>query len=109
SHGGGKRTEVGSPEYDILRRWIAGGARLDAVEKSRLTQLRVTPAERSATTSESYRLRVEATFADGATEDVTKLCAYESMDRQVADVDRDGQVSIKGSGDAAMIVRFRTE
>ena len=28
SHGGGKRMDVGSPEYEILRRWIAGGASL---------------------------------------------------------------------------------
>src|SRR5262249_60726377 len=34
-HQGGKRTEVGSPEYEILRRWIAGGALLDRVEPSR--------------------------------------------------------------------------
>ena len=26
-HGGGKRFEVGSPEYRTLRDWIAGGAR----------------------------------------------------------------------------------
>src|SRR5215468_2226037 len=29
-HEGGKRFDVGSPEYDILRRWIAEGLRFDS-------------------------------------------------------------------------------
>ncbi len=109
SHGGGVRLAVGSPGYDTLLRWIAGGAKLDAVEKSRLTMLRVTPAEHTAKPGESYRLKVEATFADGSSEDVTALCTYESMDRHVAAVERDGQVQIKGAGDAALIVCFRAD
>ena len=83
SHGGGKRMESGSPEYATLRRWIAGGAKLDAIEKSRLTKLRVTPAEQAAKVDDRYRLKVEATFADGTSEDVTPICSYESLDRQV--------------------------
>ncbi len=34
SHGGGKRVEVGSDDYEILRRWVAAGAKLDPPEKS---------------------------------------------------------------------------
>ena len=109
SHGGGKRLDAGSAEYAMLRRWIAAGAPLDAVEKSRVTHLRVTPAEQTAKPGESYRLKVEATFADGASEDVTRLCSFESMDRHVAAIDRDGQVQIKGAGDAALLVRYRAE
>src|SRR5580658_1095859 len=109
SHGGGKRMELGSPEYATLRRWIAGGAKLDAVDKSRLTKLRVTPAEQTAKVGDRYRLKVEATFADGTSEDVTQVCSYESLDRQVASVDRNGQVEIHGSGDTALLVRYRAE
>src|SRR5262249_8187109 len=108
-HQGGKRTEVGSPEYEILRRWIAGGALLDAVEPSRITQLRVTPAQQIAKPGETFQLRVEATFADRAVEDVTSLCSYESLDRQVATVESDGRVQARGVGDAALILRYRAE
>src|SRR5262249_35905305 len=108
-HQGGKRTEVGSPEYEILRRWIAGGALLDAVEPSRITQLRVTPAQQIAKPGETFQLRVEATFADRTVEDVTALCSYESLDRQVATVESDGRVQARGVGDAALIVRYRAE
>ena len=109
SHGGGKRMEVGSPEYSLLRRWIADGAPLDTAEKSRLTRLKITPAEQIAKPGSTYRLQVEATFADGAVEDVTRLCSYESTDKQVVAVDRDGRAQIVGPGDAALLVRFRAE
>jgi hypothetical protein len=109
SHEGGKRMDVGSPEYTLLLRWIAGGARLDRPERSRLAGLQVTPAERTAKPGESYRLAVKATFADGSVEDVTALCSYESQDRHIAVVDAGGRVLVKGPGDAALIVRFRTE
>ncbi|MSQ97384.1 MAG: DUF1553 domain-containing protein [Gemmataceae bacterium] len=109
SHAGGKRTEVGSAEYDILRRWIAGGAQLAPVAKSRLTKLTITPGEHTAKVGDSYRLKVEASFVDGSVEDVTKLCSYETSDRVVAAVGRDGLVQLKGSGDASFLVRFRAD
>jgi hypothetical protein len=109
AHQGGKRTAVGSPEYDILRRWIAAGAPPEPAEKAHVTQLRVTPAAQTVKPGATYRLRVEAKFADGTTEDVTHLCSYESLDGAVAAVDRDGQVTARGVGDAAIMVRFRAE
>ncbi|HKI36465.1 MAG TPA: DUF1549 domain-containing protein [Gemmataceae bacterium] len=109
AHQGGKRMAAGSPEYDILRRWIAAGAPAESPDQARVTQLRVTPAEHTIKPGETYRLRVEAKFADGAAEDVTRLCSYESLERSVADVTSDGQVTARGVGDAAIIVRFRAE
>lgn len=109
SHGGGKRMEVGSAEYELLRRWILRGAPLDNVEKSRLKKLTITPSQHTAKPGENYRLKVEASFADGSVADVTHLCSYETMDRAVALVERDGQVHVKSAGDASLIARFRTE
>lgn len=109
SHEGGKRTDAGSPEYTLLRRWIAAGAKLDLTERSRLAKLQVTPAEYAANPGVTYRLGVKAMFADGSIEEVTGLCSFESQDRHVAVVDRDGKVEVRGPGDAALIVRYRTE
>jgi hypothetical protein len=109
SHGGGKRTAVGSPEYQVLRRWIAAGAPADPSDRSRLTRLCVRPAERTALPGQTYALRVEATFADGSVEDVTRLCSYTSLDAAVARVASDGRVTARGVGDAALLVRFRAE
>ena len=44
AHQGGKRMNVGSAEYEVLRRWIAAGAQPEAPERARVTRLRVTPA-----------------------------------------------------------------
>ena len=107
AHEGGKRMTVGSPEYQIVHRWIAAGALADPPERSRVTQLRITPTEQTAKPGETYRLRVEAHFADGSTEEVTPLCSYQSLNASVATLDRDGQVTVRGIGDAAVIVRYR--
>jgi hypothetical protein len=107
SHEGGKRMAAGSPEYEILRRWIAAGAPLDPVERSHVTRLRITPAEQTVKPGDGYHLRAEADFADGSTEDVTALCSFESLDRQTATVTKEGRVEARGVGDAALIVRYR--
>jgi hypothetical protein len=105
SHQGGKRMVVGSFEYEVLRRWIAAGAVADP-GPARVQELRVTPATSTVKPGESYRLRVEAKFADGATEDVTPYCSFESRDGQVAEADSAGQVLAKGVGDTALLVRY---
>ncbi|MBL8792662.1 MAG: DUF1549 domain-containing protein, partial [Planctomycetia bacterium] len=109
AHEGGKRMDVGSPEFKLLKRWIAAGGPGDNLAESRVTQLKITPAEHSTKPGERYRLKVEAKFADGQTEDVTQLCSYESLDRAVALVSPSGEVQANGVGDAALIVRYRAE
>src|SRR5438270_591178 len=44
-HEGGPRFAVGSPEYDILRRWVSEGLRRDPADAPTLERLDVTPAE----------------------------------------------------------------
>ncbi len=108
-HGGGSRFSVGSAEHEILRTWITGGAVADDAALSRLKQLKVSPAERVAQPGETYRVQVEAEFADGSTEDVTAYCLFESLDRAVATVDRAGVVTGVGVGDAGLMVRYRAQ
>lgn len=109
THQGGKRTTVSSPEYQVLRHWIAEGAKLDSLDRSRVTHLRVSPAEHTVKPGETYRLRAEASFADGTIEDVTSLCSFETLDPAVAMVGSDGQVKVRGTGEAALTIRFRGE
>lgn len=109
AHQGGKRLEPGSSEYDLLRRWIAAGAALDTPDQARVTELRVRPALQTIKPGETYQLGVEARFADGAVEDVTRLCTFESLDKFVATVSSAGVVRAQGAGDAALIIRYRAE
>jgi hypothetical protein len=109
SHGGGARTAPGRPEYEMLRAWISQGAPLDALDKSRVTRLRLTPVEQTVKPGENYQLQVEAAFADGSTEDVTALCTFEVLDRDIAAVDRAGQVQARAVGDTALLLRYGAE
>ena len=106
-HGGGRRMSTGSPEYRILLDWIAAGTPLDKGDASRLVKLVVTPAEHAAKPGDRYRLKVDATFADGTTEDVTSLCSFESRDMGVVNVDRDGAVVVVGPGGTFLLARYR--
>jgi len=108
-HEGGKRIAVDSPEYKILRDWIAAGMPADAREQSRVTKFKVTPSEKTLKVGESANIRIEATFADNSTADVTSLCSYEVIDGNVAAVDRNGQVAARGVGETAVVIRFRAE
>lgn len=108
-HGGGRLMAVGSPEYEVVRRWLAAGMPLDPPERSRVTRIQITPAEQTLQRDETYRLRVEATFADGSVADVTQLCSYETLDGNVAAVDRNGLVTARGVGATALLARFRAE
>jgi len=108
-HGGGVRLAVGSAEYGVLQRWIAAGAPADDAGPARVAELRVGPAERVAKPGETYRLKVEATFAEGATEDVTAYCSFASLDAGSATVDGTGQVTARTVGEAALIVRYRAQ
>src|SRR5262249_48308703 len=109
SHLGGARLVLGSPEYRILRNWIATGAPLDRVEQSRVARLRVTPAQQTVPQAGRYPLKVEATFTDGSTEDVTALCTFEAVNKELARVDSSGWVQALGVGDTALVARYRAE
>src|SRR5262249_56134077 len=55
---------------------------------------------------EGVRLRVRATYADGRSSDVTSLSRFETLDEEVAVIDRDGHISARGPGDTALLVRY---
>jgi hypothetical protein len=106
-HGGGVRLRPDGFEYEMFRRWIADGARIDP--PVRVTELRVTPAEHVAKPGGRYQLNVHARFADGSVENVTAYCSFESLDAGTATVDANGRVTPKAAGEAAVVVRYRAQ
>ena len=105
-HGGGKRTEVGSTEYQVLRAWIAGGTPFDDVVKATVARLVVSPAEQVLKVGESRRLEVTANYADGTAADVTHLCRHAKNDPEVATVDASGTVRARRPGDTVAVIRY---
>jgi hypothetical protein len=106
-HGGGLRLRNGGPEYRLLRDWIARGARFDPATEPPAQRLRVAPGESVlATGSGQVQLSVQAVYADGASADVTNLSRFETLDDEVAGVDRDGHIMARGVGDTSILVRY---
>ncbi|MCA9134330.1 MAG: DUF1549 domain-containing protein, partial [Planctomycetales bacterium] len=108
AHGGGKQLHEEDVAYQILRNWIAEGARADPPDAPRCVRLQVTPGEKRVlpVSSGGQQLAVTAHFADGTQRDVTHLVAYETSNTDVATVDRSGFVSPQGRGEAAILVRY---
>lgn len=105
-HGGNKRIDVGSVDYQILLAWLSGGAPAPSDKEPKVTSLRVAPDRRVGPTGFTQQLQVLATYSDGATRDVTSWAKYDSMDESVVQVDREGLVTSLGKGQAAIMVRF---
>lgn len=106
-HGGGKRIEVDSTEYQILKRWIDAGAPGPVSDEPRLIDIAVTPRGGEYGAEDSQQLRVIAEYDDGFQRDVTHLARYDSLGTGIVSVDRDGYLSIVGQGQTAVMVRFR--
>ena len=109
-HGGGRRFETASPEYRVLRDWIAGGARPPILEGSnaepRVAHLNVTPAQRTIPVGGQQHFRVEAVFTDGMKRDVTDQTLFSSGDGAILKVTQDGTARVVGAGEGAVVIRY---
>jgi len=107
AHEGGKRLDSGSPEYRLLRSWVAAGAPLDRPESSASPRLSLVPDTYTIKRGDSARLQVKATFPDKTTEDVTPFCTFEARDGSFARVDATGLVQALEVGDTIVLARYR--
>ena len=107
SHGGGQRFDVDSIEYDVLRQWIESGAREPSTDDPHVVGMSVFPEEGVYAEGEAQQLRIVALYDDDSSRDVTHLAMYDSLGEGVAAVDDDGLLSIAGSGQAAIMVRYQ--
>ena len=104
-HGGGRRLEVGSRDYEMIAAWIRGGAPGPGAERP-LARLVVTPAQRTGEPGLTQQLRVEAVGVDGTPRDVTAWAKFDSLDEGVVSVTREGWCKVSGRGQAPVMVRF---
>src|SRR5262249_4824768 len=107
AHGGGKRMEVDSDEYKLLRRWIKVGTPKGLPEDPMVTRISIYPEHRILTRQNRQQLAVYAHFSDGSLEDITRRAQYESNDTEIAVVDSGGLVHTLGmSGEATIMARY---
>ena len=107
AHGGGKRFEKDSQQYQVLLDWLASGApgpsqslgtqieRLEAFPSGRV--LRGPGAEQ--------QMVVRAHYTDRTIEDVTHKVQYVSLDDAILQVNRDGLVRAAKPGEATILIR----
>jgi hypothetical protein len=106
-HGGGKRFSKESAQYRLLRDWIQHGARWRGGSGD-VQALLLTPADiRLVKLGDKIQLSVQARFADGSKEDVTRFCEFRSNDDSIAEVSRTGVVKAMQPGDTALVVVYR--
>ena len=107
AHAGGKRMEVGSDEYKLIRRWIASGTPFGSEKDPIVTKITVSPEHRILTRNNRQQFTVTAHYSDGATQDVTQRAQYESNDTEIAVVEGAALVrSLELSGEAAIMARY---
>ena len=106
-HGGGKKMDVGSEEYKLLRRWIAAGMPYGQPNDPKVAKVTVFPEGRVVDRQSQQQLVVHAHYTDGTIEDVTRRAQYESNETEVATINESGLVqSLSMTGQAAVMVRF---
>ncbi|MBL9095049.1 MAG: DUF1553 domain-containing protein [Planctomycetaceae bacterium] len=105
-HGGNKRLDKGTIEYQQLLAWVAGGAAAPTGKEAKVTGIVVTPAARVGKLGFTQQLRVVASYADGTERDVTAVAKFDSMDEGLVSVTSAGLVRAVGKGQSPVVVRF---
>ena len=106
-HGGGKRLDVDSPEYQTLLNWVRQGMPRKAPSAATLQSITVSPPSLILAASQTQALTVTAKYSDGAERDVTRLTAFQSNEAPIAAVNENGLVTAgQITGDAAIMARF---
>jgi hypothetical protein len=107
-HGGGKRLEPGSDDYNALLRWIRQGMPVGKADAPTVTRIEVFPTERTLPLEAEQQLVVTAHYSDGSTEDVTRGALFEPNDKEMAKTDALGRVKVFNQpGEVAVMVRYQ--
>ncbi|MFN0051106.1 MAG: DUF1549 and DUF1553 domain-containing protein [Planctomycetales bacterium] len=106
-HRGGVRFSEDSWEDQVLRQWIATGARRSPGSGT-VAALTVDPVEiPPLSIGQTASIRVFAQFADGQREDVTAFAEFRIRDETVAKAGSAGAITALSPGDTSVIVSYR--
>jgi hypothetical protein len=105
-HQGGVTMQAGDPNYELIRRWIAQGVKLD-LDAARVKSIEMFPKNPTVSRiGQKQQFAVLATYADGRVRDVTAETFVESSNTEVATVDKSGLVTTLRRGEATMLARY---
>jgi hypothetical protein len=106
-HKGKERFKKGSWEYNLVLKWIQGGAKMDVEATGEFGHLEITPKEIVfKKPGDTVQIRVLAHWKDGTVEDVTQLTRFRSNDDSVSTVSVTGLVESKDKGDTHVVAFY---
>jgi WD40 repeat protein/mono/diheme cytochrome c family protein len=107
-HVGGQLIKPGEPYYEILRGWIASGAKYDpATLAGRTRTITISPTNPIAQRAgDTQPFKVVAHYPDGSTRDVTNEAFVESGNTEVATAGKGGVLTAVRRGEAAVLARY---
>ena len=109
-HGGGKRIESDSDDYRLLVRWVKQGMPYGKPSDPIVSRIEVFPKERTMALRGAQQLAVVAHYTDGSVEDVTRSALYEANDKEMAETDSSGHVTLFDQpGDVAVMIRYQAK
>jgi WD40 repeat protein len=105
-HVGSLVFDAGEPYYEIVRNWVAGGAKLDLTTK-RVVSIDILPKNPVIQQiGAKQQIRIIATFADGKTRDVTREAFIVSGNTDTAEVDRWSLMTAMRRGESPILARY---
>ncbi|MBP88830.1 MAG: hypothetical protein CMJ64_19310 [Planctomycetaceae bacterium] len=105
-HVGGQVVRPGEPYYQLIRNWLAGGAKLDT-NVPRVTSIEVFPKNPTIQAiGSTQQFRVVATFADGGKRDVTREAFLVSGNTDASKVGRTGLMTAIRRGESPVLARY---
>lgn len=107
-HAGGLRLRTTDHGYDVLRQWIAEGARVDEPNGTQCIRLELLPASGRVLElpHAEQQLVARAHFEDGTIRDVTRLTLFTSSDEHIGSVTESGLLVGKRRGPVAVMARY---
>jgi hypothetical protein len=106
-HGGGRRLDPASRDYQLLLRWIKSGTPFGSSTDPRVVAITVSPGHRLIAPRSRQQITVTAQFSDGSRRDVTTQAEYSSNDTEVVDVNGRGVIQTHGvPGEGSVMVRY---
>ena len=107
-HGGGKRMETGSHEYNVISTWVEQGMPPSVATDLKVASIRCVPASRVMLRGAEQQISVLVTYTDGSVEDVTRSALYEPNDPELASVSTTALVRTHDlAGEVAVMARYQ--
>ena len=107
-HGGGKKMDPGSLDYQTLTDWISQGMPYGKDTDPKLVSIEVLPKQNVMKLDSQQQLKVLARYSDGYVRDVTRSALYEPNEKAMAETTESGLVKLFSiPGDVAVMVRYQ--